>query len=168
MINEIAPQQALREHEVAITPPEPNDAQLIFIGQISTPYNTLEECPRQGDIDNGPVCTITVFEPWVKALEGIEIYDRIEVLYWFHLSRRDLVKQSPGRRDGSFSTFTLRSPIRPNPIGCSVVQLLDVSGNALRVRGLDCLNSTPLIDIKPEPKPGKCSQNIRHAAHKTD
>ena len=52
------------------------------------------ECPRQGRAD-GPICRIEVYEPWVAALDGIEKFERIEVLYWLHELRRDLVRQSP-------------------------------------------------------------------------
>jgi tRNA (Thr-GGU) A37 N-methylase len=65
-------------------------------------------------------------------------------------SRRDLMRQSP-RSDGIVhGTFTLRSPVRPNPIANSLVRLLAVEGTTLVVRGLDCLDGTPLLDVKPE------------------
>ena len=64
---------------------------------------------------------------------------RIEVLYWLHRSRRHLVHQSP-RNDGTTrGTFSLRSPVRPNPIGTSIASLIKVEGSTLLVRGLDCL-----------------------------
>ena len=92
----------------------------------------------------------SVFEPWVPALDGLAQYKLIEVLYWLHLSRRDLVMQSP-RSDGAVrGTFSLRSPARPNPIASSVVELVAIEGASLQVRGLDCLDGTPLIDLKPE------------------
>ena len=65
----------IRENEVAITAPEPADAQLIFIGRISTPWTSRMETPRQGRPD-GPICEIEIFEPWVQALAGIERFDR--------------------------------------------------------------------------------------------
>jgi tRNA (Thr-GGU) A37 N-methylase len=72
------------------------------------------------------------------------------LLYWLHRSRRDLVLQSP-RNDGETrGTFALRSPVRPNPIGTSIVDLVGIQGGTLLVRGLDCLDGTPLIDIKPD------------------
>jgi tRNA (Thr-GGU) A37 N-methylase len=90
------------------------------------------------------------FRAWVAALDGITEYQRIEVLYWLHLSRRDLVRQSP-RNDGiARGTFSLRSPVRPNPIGTQLVTLVRVEGPSVFVRGLDCLDSTPLIDLKPD------------------
>jgi len=125
------------------------DASLIFIGVIRTPWTDRMDCPRQGRHD-GPVCRLEVFEPWVEALSGIENYDQIEVLYWLHRSRRDIILQSP-RVDGTTrGTFSLRSPVRPNPIGTSLVRLVGIEGSTLLVRGLDCLDGTPLIDLKPD------------------
>lgn len=87
---------------------------------------------------------------WLDALQGLEDYRMIEVLYWLDKSRRDLVVQSP-RGDGrTVGTFALRSPVRPNPIGTSLVALERIEAGTLVVRGLDCLDGTPLIDIKPD------------------
>ncbi|TAA64717.1 tRNA (N6-threonylcarbamoyladenosine(37)-N6)-methyltransferase TrmO [Shinella sp. JR1-6] len=139
----------IRENEVAITLPETADAQIVFIGRISTPWTSRMETPRQGRPD-GPVCTIEVFEPWVQALKGAERFERLEVLYWLHQSRRDLVLQSPASNGEVHGTFSLRSPVRPNPIGTSIVVLEKIEGSRLFVRGLDCLDGTPLIDLKPD------------------
>jgi len=91
-----------------------------------------------------------VFEPWVAALDSVSQFERIEVLYWLHLSRRDLVMQSPANDGISRGTFSLRSPARPNPIGTSIAKLISVDGAILMVRGLDCLDGTPLLDLKPD------------------
>jgi tRNA (adenine37-N6)-methyltransferase len=139
----------LRAGEAAIDLPPATDAGLIFIGRIRTPWTTRQETPRQGRLD-GPICRIEMFEPWVPALTGLEQFERVEVLYWLHQSRRDLVLQSP-KHDGSVrGTFSLRSPVRPNPIGTSMVALVGIEGPVVLVRGLDCLDGTPLIDLKPD------------------
>jgi tRNA (adenine37-N6)-methyltransferase len=139
----------LRQAEVAVTPPPATDAGVLFIGAIHTPWTSRLETPRQGRPD-GPVCRIEVFEPWVPALAGVEDVERVEVLYWLHLSRRDLVLQSP-RSDGEVrGTFALRSPVRPNPIATSIATVERVDGPDLFVRGLDCLDGTPLLDLKPD------------------
>ena len=139
----------IRRGEVAVAAPAPTDAGLTFIGTIRTPWKSRADCPRQGWPD-GPLCRIEVFEPWVAALDGITEFERLEVLYWLHRSRRDLVRQSP-RNDGvARGTFSLRSPVRPNPIGTQLVRLVRVEGGSVFVRGLDCLDSTPLIDLKPD------------------
>ncbi|MCF3935686.1 tRNA (N6-threonylcarbamoyladenosine(37)-N6)-methyltransferase TrmO [Acuticoccus sp. M5D2P5] len=139
----------IRDGERAVALPAATDAGVYFIGRIHTPYTDRSECPRQGRAD-GPECEIEVFEPWAAALEGIENAPRIEVLYWLHEARRDLVAQVPRHHGERRGTFALRSPVRPNPIGTLVVPLVAVRGNRLIVRGLDCLDGTPLIDIKPE------------------
>ncbi len=139
----------VRENEVMVEAPPPVDAGLVFIGRIETPWNSRMETPRQGRHD-GPVCIIEVFEPWVAALQGIERFERLEILYWLDRSRRDLVLQSPASNGKIHGTFSLRSPVRPNPIGTSIVVLEKVEGARLYVKGLDCLDGTPLIDIKPD------------------
>jgi tRNA (adenine37-N6)-methyltransferase len=139
----------IRDGEVAVTPPPPTDAGLVFIGRIHTPRTSRMEAPRQGRPD-GPLCRIEVFEPWVAALDGLAQYPRIEVLYWLHLSRRDLVRQSPRNDGATRGTFSLRSPARPNPIGSSIAELERIEGAMLLVRGLDCLDGTPLLDLKPD------------------
>lgn len=146
-------EQDIRPGEKAVTPPEPSDAGLVFIGVIHTPWTARGETPRQGSAD-GPLCRIDVSEPWHEALEGIEDYQQLEVLYWLHQSRRDLVRQAPARHDRIKGTFALRSPIRPNPIGTSIVTLERREGATLFVRGLDCLDGTPLLDLKPARRPG--------------
>jgi tRNA-Thr(GGU) m(6)t(6)A37 methyltransferase TsaA len=139
----------MRPGEKAVEWPGADDAGLIFIGRIHTPWTSRTDCPRQGRRD-GPVCRIEVFAPWAEALEGIDNYDSIEVLYWLHRSRRDIILQSP-RSDGAIrGAFSLRSPVRPNPIATSLVSLIGLEGSTLLVRGLDCLDGTPLIDLKPD------------------
>ncbi len=139
----------IRDGEASVLPPPATDAGLIFIGRIHTPWTDRLTCPRQGRLD-GPTCRIEVFEPWVAALDGIEEFERLEVLYWLHESRRDLVRQSP-RNDGlARGTFSLRTPVRPNPIGTQIVRLVSVEGATVSVSGLDCLDGTPLLDIKPD------------------
>ena len=72
------------------------------------------------------------------------------MLYWLDQSRRDLVQQSPANDGSTRGTFALRSPVRPNPIGTSIAHLVSRDGNLLLVRGMDCLDGTPLLDLKPD------------------
>ncbi|MFA8387928.1 MAG: tRNA (N6-threonylcarbamoyladenosine(37)-N6)-methyltransferase TrmO [Pelagibaca sp.] len=139
----------IRPNETSVALSPPTDATLRFIGVIHTPWTDRDACPRQGSID-GPDCRIVIDPIWHHALEGLDEYQGLEVLYWLDQSRRDLTRQSP-RSDGrTFGTFALRSPVRPNPIGTSIVKLLRIEDGTLHVRGLDCVNGTPLIDIKPD------------------
>ena len=120
----------IRQNEVSVDLPATNDAGLIFIGRIRTPWTDRLQCPRQGRAD-GPICRIEVDALWQRALDGIEQFERIEVLYWLDQSRRDLVQQSPANDGSTRGTFALRSPVRPNPIGTSIAHLVSRDGNVL-------------------------------------
>src|SRR3954468_23504888 len=122
----------LREGEVAVETPSPRDAGLIFIGRIRTPWRSREDTPRQGRHD-GPVCRLEIFEPWVAALNGVDFYSQLEVIYWLHPSRSDLGLQSPKNNKSTRGAFSLPSPQRPNPIGTSIVRLVGVENNTVFV-----------------------------------
>ena len=140
---------ALRPGETVLDALPATGAGLVFIGRIRTPFTQRGQCPRQGDPEAGPECRLELDPDFAPALDGTDAYARIEVLYWLHAARRDLLTQSPKGRGALRGTFSLRSPVRPNPIGTSVVRLLRREGAVLVVRGLDCLDGTPLLDIKP-------------------
>ena len=139
----------LRPGEVTVPLPQTTDVGVYFIGTIRTPWKTRAECPKRGGLD-GPICSIVVDERWHQALTNIGDHPRLQVLYWMHHSRRDLVSQTPFRTGKTTGTFALRSPVRPNPIASSIVVLVGIEGGTLQVRGLDCLDGTPLIDLKPD------------------
>ena len=140
----------LRPSERATDRPLRADAALTFIGRARTPWTTRADCPRQGATD-GPECSLELEPPWDAALDGIEGFETLDVLTWLHRSRRDLLVQVPGHGDGTpRGSFALRSPVRPNPIGLCRVRLVRRESAVLVVRGLDCLDGTPLIDIKPD------------------
>src|SRR4029079_9937079 len=113
----------LREGELAVDLPRVSTAGLYFIGRIRTPWTSRLMTPRQGRHD-GPVCRLEIFEPWVPAINAVYFYANLEVIYCLHHSRRDLVLQSPKNNKNTRGTFSLRSPVRPNPIGTSIVQLV--------------------------------------------
>jgi tRNA-Thr(GGU) m(6)t(6)A37 methyltransferase TsaA len=139
----------LRSGEVAVPLPGDTDAGVYFIGTIRTPWQTRGECPKRGSLD-GPICSIVVDPRWHQGLTDIGAHPRLQVLYWMHRARRDLVLQTPLRTGRTTGIFSLRSPVRPNPIASSVVVLVGIEGGTVHVRGLDCLDGTPLIDLKPD------------------
>ncbi len=151
----------LRPNETIATLPDGTDAGIYFIGRISTPWTQRSDCPRQGNVENGPLCRIAVDERWRDALEGVKPGDRMQVLYWMHEARRDLTRQSRKTEMTPRGTFALRSPNRPNPIASSIVVVAEVDGLVLKVRGLDCLDGTALVDIKPE----YCPHGLRDDDH---
>ena len=79
----------------------------------------------------------------------METCTHVAVLYWMDQARRDLILQKPRHYGEQRGTFALRSPARPNPIALSVARLIRIEGSRLEVVGLDCLDGTPLLDIKP-------------------
>ncbi|KPJ49432.1 S-adenosyl-L-methionine-binding protein [candidate division TA06 bacterium DG_26] len=116
------------------------------IGVIHSPYKTKAEAPHQGKDE---ICQIEVFREYEEGLNDIERFTHLHVVYWLHLSSGySLMVQTPWDAvlHGLFST---RSPHRPNPLGYAVVELLERNGNLLKVRGLDAVEGTPLLDIKP-------------------
>lgn len=138
----------IRDGELFTALPDSYDASLYFIGRIRTPWVERKDCPRRGDV-NGPVCQIEIDPRWQGALLGIEKHKELQILYWMDLARRDLVVQVPRSNGVAVGTFALRSPVRPNPIASSIVSVFAASKTTLLVRGLDCVDGTPLLDIKP-------------------
>jgi tRNA-Thr(GGU) m(6)t(6)A37 methyltransferase TsaA len=138
----------IRDGEMAIDLPGAFDASLYFIGRIRTPWTRREDCPKNAR-ESEAVCTLDIDPRWARALTNVESCSHLVVLYWMNRSRRDLVLQVPRHYGVPRGTFALRSPARPNPIAMSVVRLVGVDGTRLSVTGLDCLDNTPLLDIKP-------------------
>jgi formylmethanofuran dehydrogenase subunit E len=120
--------------------------QLKPIGAIHSPYKDRRGCPPQGREEIG---WIEVFEEYAQGLKDIGGFSHLILLYWLHSAKDySLLVKTPWNpeRHGVFAT---RSPNRPNPIGFSVVELMEIIGNRLKVKGLDALEGTPLLDIKP-------------------
>ena len=138
----------IRPGEVAVELPARTDASLYYIGCIRTPWKTRDECPKNGR-ESDAVCTIEVDPRWAAGLAGLETVSHVLVLYWMHEARRDLLVQAPRHYAEHRGTFALRSPVRPNPIAAAVTQLKRIEGNTLYVVGLDCMDCTPLLDLKP-------------------
>jgi tRNA-Thr(GGU) m(6)t(6)A37 methyltransferase TsaA len=138
----------LWEGEVTAELPKDFDASLYYIGRIHTPWKQRKDCPKNAR-ESETVCTIELDPRWAPALKDVESCSHLVVLYWMDRSRRDIVLQVPSHYGVQRGTFSLRSPARPNPIAMSVVRLVGVEGTSLKVVGLDCLDDTPLIDLKP-------------------
>ncbi len=134
--------------EVTTELPAKSDASLYFIGRIRTPWKERKDCPKNAR-ESEAVCTIEVDPRWAAGLKDIESCSHLVVLYWMDKSRRDIVLQVPRHYGVQRGTFALRSPARPNPIAMSVVRLVRASGRTLDVVGLDCLDGTALLDLKP-------------------
>jgi tRNA-Thr(GGU) m(6)t(6)A37 methyltransferase TsaA len=124
--------------------------QITPVGHVESPLTDLAAAPRQGD-EGAPDAWIAVLPALAPALEGIRPGDHVVVLTWLHRADREVLEVHPRRdpdrpRAGVFAT---RSPDRPNPIGLHGVEVLSVEGARLRVAGLEAVDGTPVLDLKP-------------------
>lgn len=137
-----------RPGETAIALPAGSDVGVHFIGRIRTPFKTRADCPK--NIAQSTATGFVEVDPrYAAGLQGLERCSHVWLLYWMHQARRDLIVQVPGHLGEPRGTFALRSPVRPNPIAMAAVQLVRIEGSVLTVTPVDCLDGTPLVDIKP-------------------
>jgi len=145
-----------RPGEIA-TPFDPaktaDDGSVIFIGSIITPWKTRAECPKNMGLarERKQTATLVIDDAWRAGLNGLQKFSHAIALYWMHEARRDLVVQKPRHKTEPTGVFALRSPARPNPIALATVRVLDIDHTAGRITidAIDCLNGTPLLDLKP-------------------
>jgi len=146
----------LREGEVTL-PFDPaaaeGDARLVFIGTIASPWNDRATCPHnlREARERGGGATLFIDPPYRPGLVGLDGKSHIVLLYWLHLARRDIIVARPNHADSTRGVFSLRSPVRPNPIGLATVRMLalDIETGRIEIEAIDCLDGTALIDIKP-------------------
>jgi tRNA-Thr(GGU) m(6)t(6)A37 methyltransferase TsaA len=148
MSDERKPDFGIRDGEVAVELPEKGDAEVYFLGRIRTPWTERKQCPKNAR-ESEAICTIELDPRWVEGLKDVASCSHLVVLYWMDRAPRNLVLQKPAQYGVQRGTFSLRSPARPNPIAMSVVKLVGIEGAKVKVIGLDCLDGTPLLDIKP-------------------
>ena len=123
----------------------------ITLNPIGTAHTDATDIPRHWTVSDVEG-TLDIDPAYTEALADITVGQRIVVLFHFHKSppfSRDLLKQTPPHRDRALGVFSICSPRRPNPIGLSVLEVLAINDNLLHVRGMDMLDGTPILDIKP-------------------
>ena len=119
------------------------------IGIVHSPFKEPKEVPKESkDIDRAKG-SIEVAHEYAKGLKDIEGFSHIFVISHFHLSKDHPLTVKPYWDDELRGVFATRSPSRPNPIGVSIVRLTKREGNVLHVQGLDMVEGTPVLDIKP-------------------
>lgn len=127
------------------------------IGTLHTPWRSVADCPRNGRQPNpAPVCTAVVLPEFVEGLRSIGGFSHLILVYWMDQVKSPELAFSPPFDTEVRGIFSTRSPRRPNPIGLSVVAFDGLDGDTLRVRYLDCIDGTPLLDIKPYLKSTDC------------
>ncbi len=124
------------------------DMTLYPVGYVRSPYKKRGDAPRQGRLSE-KTAEIVIDPQYRDGIFRLEMEKRLIVLAWFDRSDRTLLRVTPPGTDVEHGVFATRSPDRPNPIGLSVVDLLGLKDGVLEVRGLDSLDGTPIIDIKP-------------------
>jgi tRNA-Thr(GGU) m(6)t(6)A37 methyltransferase TsaA len=119
------------------------------IGTIYSPYQTAAGTPIQSTYAGGAEGRVALDPAYERALDDIEGFERLWLIYWMDRVGPFRLKVIPYRDDREHGVFATRSPSRPNPIGMSVVRLLRREGSTLVVADIDMLDGTPLLDIKP-------------------
>jgi tRNA-Thr(GGU) m(6)t(6)A37 methyltransferase TsaA len=118
------------------------------IGVIHTPFAEGDEIPIQPTFSEA-IGQVEVYPEYAEGLQGIEGMSHIILLYVLHRSEGYSLRVKPFLDDQPRGLFATRHPLRPNPIGLSAVRLLGRRGTTLDVEGIDVLDGTPLLDIKP-------------------
>ncbi len=119
------------------------------IGKIYTDFKELEGIPIQPSYRNKHKGRIEVYPEFAKGLRDIEGFSHIIVLFYFHLSKKTKLEVIPYLDTVVRGVYATRAPVRPNRIGLSILELLHREENILYVQGVDMVNGTPLLDIKP-------------------
>jgi tRNA-Thr(GGU) m(6)t(6)A37 methyltransferase TsaA len=118
------------------------------IGIIHSPYLSRDDAPRQGRFSDALI-TLEILPEFSEGLQDVDEDPYLIVLYWLDRSDRNKLKAIPPHSGIEHGVFATRSPDRPNPIGICIVEFVRREGNLLIVRGLDAIDGTPLLDIKP-------------------
>ncbi len=119
------------------------------IGIIHSPYHDIANVPIQ---PRGAECItgeVHVDSVWADGLQDLEGFSHLYLLYLFHKAKKTMLKVTPFMDSRERGVFATRSPLRPNHIGLSIVRLVVIEKNVLTIKGVDVLDGTPLLDIKP-------------------
>lgn len=119
------------------------------IGIVHSPFKDRKSAPSQGKNTDKP-STIEIYPEFADGMQGLSAGDPVFILCWFDRSERDILQVVPhgGRRELT-GVFATRAPVRPNPISLTLVTIVSIEGTRITVRGLEALDETPVLDIKP-------------------
>jgi tRNA-Thr(GGU) m(6)t(6)A37 methyltransferase TsaA len=123
---------------------------IVPIGNVESPLTDKATAPKQGH-EGSPEATLVFEERVLEALDGLAVGDEVILLTWLDRADRDVLKVHP-RSDPANpvqGVFNTRSPDRPNPIGLHQITIVAIDGNRMRVRDLEALDGTPIVDVKP-------------------
>jgi tRNA-Thr(GGU) m(6)t(6)A37 methyltransferase TsaA len=132
------------------------------IGIIRTPYKEPKGMPIQGKFGKKVEGRIEIFPEYAPGLKGIEGFSHLILLYYFDRVKEDRLIWKPFLEDEPRGIFAIRSPLRPNHIGFSIVKLKNVEKNKIIFSEVDMLDNTPLLDIKPYVSHFDSRENVRN------
>ena len=148
--------KAAREGEIALEfdPADLSaDASLVFIGRVRSPWTDRDDCPKNMAAARaaGRPAKIEIDPAYRRGLDGLSRFSHAVLLTWLDRASRDLIVQKPRHAEVARGVFALRSPVRPNPIGLHVVKVgaIDIESGVIEIDGIDVLDCTPVIDLKP-------------------
>ncbi|MEM9320215.1 MAG: tRNA (N6-threonylcarbamoyladenosine(37)-N6)-methyltransferase TrmO [Pseudomonadota bacterium] len=139
-----------RPGELALDTPIEIHAGLSFIGKIRSPWGP-GDCPKNLRVarERGGAAFVDLAPEFTPALHGLGVDQHIMLLYWVDRGQRDLIVQNPAHTEGPRGVFSLRSPVRPNPIALACVKIVQIEGARLHLDAIDAWDGTPVLDIKP-------------------
>jgi tRNA-Thr(GGU) m(6)t(6)A37 methyltransferase TsaA len=119
------------------------------IGYIRTPFDKPGGMPIQPKNAIGIEGRIELSDEYIDCLEGLNGFSHVHLIYYLHLVNETKHRVRPFLSDHETGVFSTRAPVRPNPIGLSVVEIAGIAGNIIHIRNVDIVDKTPLLDIKP-------------------
>jgi tRNA-Thr(GGU) m(6)t(6)A37 methyltransferase TsaA len=122
--------------------------EIIQIGVIRTPFKSKDKIPIQAS-KSDIIAEAEVFLDYSEGLDSLDGFSHVILLYWFHRAQPLKLMTTPFLDTKERGLFSTRAPSRPNPIGLSIVKIIQIKGNSVKFKGADMLDDTPLIDIKP-------------------
>ncbi|HHN72729.1 MAG TPA: S-adenosylmethionine-dependent methyltransferase [Thermopetrobacter sp.] len=130
---------------------------IMLIGRVHSPWATRRECPRNlADArkimrERGLSAALEIDPAFRRGLEAVGFYGHLIVMYWMHEAARNIIIQRPHHMRGPRGVFSLRSPVRPNPIALATVKVLglDEAAGRIDIDAIDCVDETPLVDVRP-------------------
>jgi tRNA-Thr(GGU) m(6)t(6)A37 methyltransferase TsaA len=131
--------------------------EVTVIGHVRSSLMDRKDAPRQSWKD-APQASIDILPQFAESLDGLEAGQEIWLLTWLHQSERNTLKVRPGHDPNNpiQGVFATRSPDRPTPVGLHRVRIVAIAGQRIDVDGLEAINDTPVIDIKPAIEPTEC------------
>ena len=119
------------------------------IGYVVSPHKTAEGSPIQASVANECAGSIVINNAYKEGLKDLDGFSHIILLYYFHLVKEVKLSATPFMDSKPHGIFSIRGPARPNPIGLSVLEVECINGCEIKVKNIDILDNTPVLDIKP-------------------